>query len=318
MENPGQAKVDEYVKRIQEGESQESIFEGLPEAFRKGIEAGLKERQSVLLEEESQISEAEDQIRIEEIRERLGIVEVEEDDKKEKFPELNSMTVEEFAIWIANETKKRNIRLQEDVYEILTSRPEFRELKIKKAFGDGEPFMSVYHSLSDKIIFFKNDTEKNMSQVDGSEYVTGKWDHYRINDDKRESEKTFKGYITIDKDQVLDKFSTDIRKGIVKKLVESGYKGQVKFPVLGSRVLFAYDNIVLHGVDSDNVEKGLKIVQDFLQEQNIDFEKPRYGVDSKDEKGEKKSYTQRVAELVEDYIKNPDFNLDEEIGKLKE
>ncbi len=307
MENAGQSKVDEYVERIKGGESKDSILDGLPKVFIEGIEERLRENELV--------QEASDQEIISDLRNKLGIPN-DIDQNSESFPGLDSMTTEEFAVWFAEEMKNRNVLPKEDVYSVLTTRPEFRQLRVKSALGDPSELLSVYSENKDKIFNFKNDTESNMSSVEGSEYKPGTWDHFSINDEEKKDSKTHKGYLTIDSTQVLEKFSTDIRKGIVRRLIEKEYRGQVKFPVTGSRALFGYDNIVLHGIDSEQVEEGLKIVQEYLSENEIIFGDPKRGVDSKNEKGEKKSYTERIAELVEKYIKDPTINLQEEISKL--
>src|SRR3989338_2590437 len=39
----GEQKIEEYVNRIKGGESKESIFQGLPESFKSGIEKRLAE-----------------------------------------------------------------------------------------------------------------------------------------------------------------------------------------------------------------------------------------------------------------------------------
>lgn len=318
MENgktAGEIKIEEYVSRIKSGESKESILDGLPEVFKIAIEKGLKERDTAFEDEQNLINDSSDLNDISEVRNRLGI---ETKKTEESFDEVESMSMEDFAVWFAKEVKERNIKSKESAYDILTSRPEFRNLRIQKAFGDSAPLMALYHEKSEDIISFKKQTETEMSGVEGSEYVPDSWDHYKINDEKKDSDKTYKGYLTIDKDQVLILFTPEIRKGIVRRLIQSGYKGQVKFPVTGSRALFAYDNIVMHGIDSENVDKGLNVVQDFLKESQIKFDEPKYGIDLKNEKGESQSYTIRVAELLENSIKDPTINLEEEIKKLKQ
>jgi len=63
----GGAKIQEYLDRIKDGESKDEIFRDLPEVFKTAIENGLRE--SDVLKRQF-----EDKKRIEEIREKLGIV----------------------------------------------------------------------------------------------------------------------------------------------------------------------------------------------------------------------------------------------------
>ena len=74
MEKPltaGQQKVDEYVDRIKNGESKESIFDGLPTSFMDAIELGLNIKSSEEIEAEQK--SIEDQLN--EVRKQLGISE---------------------------------------------------------------------------------------------------------------------------------------------------------------------------------------------------------------------------------------------------
>ena len=178
--------------------------------------------------------------------------------------------------------------------------------------------MEVFHKNGEAIRKFKEDTASKVTAVDGVEYVPGAWDHYKIQYEQREREETHKGYITINKDQILTEFTPDVRHEIVKKLRDGGYRGQVKFPVLGSRALLSYDNIVLHGNELADVDRGIEIVQNVLNEVRLNHEAPRRGVDAAGVDGKKTSYTDRIAQLVTQASKDPSIDLETEIKRLKE
>jgi hypothetical protein len=88
---------------------------------------------------------------------------------------------------------------------------------------------------------------------------------------------------------------------IVRELRDRGYHGQVKFPVTGSRLLFGYDNIVLHGSTSSDVEHGIAIATEVLDRYGLRGGEARRGVDIKEEGGKGRSYTERLAQIVADY-----------------
>ncbi len=228
------------------------------------------------------------------------------------------MSVEDFALWLVEKAKKQGKQLgQTSAYDALTARPEFRRVRVVAAFGDHKELMEIFHNNEAAIRQFKEDAESKVRAVEGVEYVPGTWDHYKIKYEKRERKETYKAYLTINKDQVLIEFTPEIRHEIVKRLSDGGYRGQVKFPVTGSRALFSYDNIVLHGNESADVDVGVEITQKVLAEHNLKYEAPRKGIDAEGTDGKKTSYTDRIAQLVEEACKNPNLDIEEEIKRLK-
>jgi hypothetical protein len=275
-----------------------------------------KERDVPIAVEERNLYDAHAQSRMSEIRQEMGVPEHRETSLESKS-ELETMSVEDFAIYFYKEAIARGVKLSDGVYDVLTTRNELREIALKSAFGDSSEKLDIYAQNIDLIKKYKEGAEKEMGKIEGTQYVPGQWDHYKIRYEDKERNTTSKGYLTIDKDQVLERFTPAIRKEIVERLRDNEYNGQVKFPITGSRALFAYDNIVIHGNEPEDVEKGLEIIQAVLTEHNLTFEAPRRGVDRK-EGNNKKSYTQRIAELVEQAVKTPGMDLTEEIKKLKE
>jgi len=279
-----------------------------------------KESEQEIQGEDKMLKRADDASRILELEEKLGIPPKKEKSlvSLENIETIESMSIEEFAVWLVTEAKKRGKELgQTSAYDALTSRPEFRQLRITQAFGDSKPLMEIFHQNEAAIRQFTEETASKVAAVEGVEYVPDTWDHYKIRYEKRERKETHKGYVTIDKDQVLTEFTPDVRHEIVKRLRDSGYRGQVKFPVTGSRALFSYDNIVLHGNEPSDVDRGIEIVQDTLRELNLKYEAPRRGVDAEGIDGKKTSYTDRIAQLVEQAIKDPNVDIDAEIKKIK-
>ena len=76
----GEQKIEEYVKRIKDGESKDSIFQDLPEAFKSGVEKRLTEQAQ-------EKRKTEDEKKIEEIRENLGLP------KNEKHVDLSGLPI---------------------------------------------------------------------------------------------------------------------------------------------------------------------------------------------------------------------------------
>ena len=74
----GEKKIEEYVNRIKSGESKDSIFQDLPESFKSNVEKRLAEQVK-------ENRETEDEKKIEEIRENLGLP------KNEKSIDLSDM-----------------------------------------------------------------------------------------------------------------------------------------------------------------------------------------------------------------------------------
>lgn len=282
----------------------------------------LKEKEAEIRNEDVLIEKADTAGKILTVKGELGM----ETKKKnllglspEELSNMKAMSVEDFAVWLAAEAKKLGKKLgSTSTYDALTARPEFRELRVAGAFGDSTVLLETFRENEGLIRKFKEDTASQISKVDGVEYVSGTWDHYKIQYEKRERKETHKGYLTINKDQVLTEFTPDVRHEIVKNLRDGGYRGQVKFPVTGSRALFSYDNIVLHGNESGDVDKGLEIVQAVLGHHKLNYEEPRRGVDAEGLDGKKTSYTDRIAQLVEQATKDPNIDLEAEIKKLKQ
>jgi hypothetical protein len=109
MEKPlsGSAqKIEEYVNRIQSGESKEDIFNGLPESFKTTIEERLGESS-----EEKEIAQKEKeeryqvgQLKIDELRNKLGITE-----SAKKVESLDGPPVNYTEIVIDDEYMKKNL-----------------------------------------------------------------------------------------------------------------------------------------------------------------------------------------------------------------
>jgi hypothetical protein len=282
----------------------------------------LKERESEVRNEAVLIENAENAEKISVAREKLGLNQKNKNLLNLSPEELNrmeAMSVEDFAVWLTTEARKAGKKLGNSyTYDALTARPEFRELRVAGAFGDSEALMETFRENELLIRKFKQEAEAQVTKVDGVEYVSGTWDHYKIRYEKKDRKETHKGYLTVDKDQVLTEFTPDVRHEIVKRLRDGGYRGQVKFPVTGSRALFSYDNIVLHGNESEDVDKGLEITQAVLGEHKLKCEAPRRGVDAEGIDGNKTSYTDRIAQLVEQATMDPNIDVESEIKKLKQ
>jgi hypothetical protein len=255
------------------------------------------------------------------------------------------------------------------VYSVLTTRPEFRQLRVKSALGDPSELLSVYSENKDKIFNFKNDTESNMIEnllktlprvpvAEGSPMKTikpavlksrGKLElnqEERIDtmgpngpviaevlsngdigqmtqglEDGTNFPTTFLGDTYLKSD--IDKLKNpEIVKSSIggetmeKNLQDNRSRFDLKISELEQAIkLYSSLALRLNASDEKMVIK-LRSLSDKISEVMAYFDMVDKSVDSKNEKGEKKSYTERIAELVEKYIKDPTINLQEEISKL--
>ncbi len=89
-------KIQEYVNRIQGGESKDSIFEGLSESFKVGIDNKLTElkdgQESIEIQQPS--NQDNDQMKIEELKNKLGIKKTSTcEDSDQKKPPINYIDI---------------------------------------------------------------------------------------------------------------------------------------------------------------------------------------------------------------------------------
>lgn len=116
----GEQKIEEYVNRIEKGESKDSVFKDLPESFKSGVDKRLAEQAEAK-------RKAEDEQKIEEIRENLGLP------KNEKPIDLSDLPIIPTR-WssLINEPE-----LLEDMwtFAIPVDKREYEKLKAWKARG---------------------------------------------------------------------------------------------------------------------------------------------------------------------------------------
>ncbi len=87
----GEKKIQEYIDRINGGESKEAVTDGLSESFRDGIEKGLKSKEE--LAETSKQNKIRDDAEIERLRRELGIKETSTQSETFQGPKINYIEV---------------------------------------------------------------------------------------------------------------------------------------------------------------------------------------------------------------------------------
>jgi hypothetical protein len=91
-----QQKIEEYVNRIKDGESKDSIFKDLPESFKSSIDAKLDastEEKQIESEDEKTKRQEADQKQLEAVRKRLGIPEPVFQEESIQEPKINYIDV---------------------------------------------------------------------------------------------------------------------------------------------------------------------------------------------------------------------------------
>ncbi len=223
----------------------------------------------------------EDQNKINEIEKELGI---------EKNNSLFNLTQNELAQYIID----NKIKLRQDqIYELLTCRKEFRDFYLKENREEWSKRFEVNKDYLNQITNLENDKSMDSSSNPG-------WFGVNIGDSRnKEKDGRRKGYLTISIDDI-DKISDsveNIMKEMVNILKNSGYNGAIKIPHSFNGLKLRFDNIVMHGATTLDVELGLKVIGDFLKNKNIKIEQIERGID-KEEDGKKKSHTEILAEEV--------------------
>lgn len=228
----------------------------------------LKEEENYFIKKEDRINK--DRVEINELEKDLGI---------EKNNSLLNLTQNELAQFIID----NKIKLRQDqIYDFLTCRRELRDFYLKENSEEWSNRFEVNKNYLNQITNLENDKSINSSSNPG-------WLGVNIGDSRnKEKDGRHKGYLTINiKD--INKISDNVEsvmKEMVNVLKNSGYNGAVKIPHSFNGLKLRFDNIVIHGATSLDVDLGLKIINDFLKNKNIEVEQVNKGLD-KEENGEK-------------------------------
>ncbi|MFA6050668.1 MAG: hypothetical protein WC761_05745 [Candidatus Paceibacterota bacterium] len=131
-QSAGEKKIQEYIARIQAGESKDSILKDLPPSFQAGINAGLSEiekedGQQEVVEKKIEKQDIEDNEKLEALKKDLGITQSGEKDSHERISDLISSVTKGRKEVVVNLYKK----MFDDV-----DNPESRKALARGLFGD--------------------------------------------------------------------------------------------------------------------------------------------------------------------------------------
>ncbi len=364
----GEQKIEEYMNRIQNGESKDSIFQDLPESFKSNIEKGLtksieekteqglseipaqykgldaetldfiwtipeyvdpkktkqekerKERALIYLkEQEEKIQQkeerkTEDALRVKELETQLGIYNDTNKFENKNFSNLDVLSQDDFAEYLQvnlnNLIKEREsltkdgihkskVLLKNQLYDLLTIRPELRQQEIDRFVGKSRP-----ETITEKEWMpYLGKIKKIKDQYNNSEY-SGAWLQFNFGNTKNTEPDGMrrKGYITISSSAV-EQYSENLENLVQdfnKALHENQYNGSFKISNNLKQLTNQFDSIVMHGASANEVEKAMQVLKDILSSKSIEVSGVQKGMDGSGliDKDEKASHTQLLAEKI--------------------
>lgn len=327
---PGaEQKIDEYVNRIEAGESKEGIFQGLAESFKTRIEARLSE----VLPEKKEIDERyqSDQQKIVELRNQLGIANLPETIQKEITPLAPVEERKKLHGWAAS-YELAKIAKQQGVDLSKISREEYADFAIQHslAIDDDQLRVAPWQRMATSVeeIVLEN-RERKAQIIEESEKAFAKfcyeiqqkaeqedrfispnirvrqgtkdsnsWLFFGINNGAGEkSNETYKAYISI-KD--LNTLTPQRFIDFMTALRDAHYNGDIKiFQDLSEQGIRLSDQIVMHGGTQTDAELALQIAEQFF---GTDLDQKSLGKDEVVD-GENKSYSQILAAKIKEGIK---------------
>jgi len=166
------------------------------------------------------------------------------------------LTQREFAEWLV-----KNRKSESDIYELLTRRPEFRNLtKAEIAALMNAVLIAEFRAWAGS----HGDNWYNLranNNIPGVRALgkDSKWTNFEINNGTGSPAQTFKGYLTFT--DVLRDLTPAELNAFMQELQKAGFNGQVKIAPTGARAKFYFDNIVIHGASEAEVDKAIDIAQ---------------------------------------------------------
>lgn len=312
----GERKVDEYVSRIKNGESKESIFDGLPDAFKLSIEAKLSEQT------------IDDACRLSEVKDRLGLpteaprpeprslTSPEERSRLSGWPasyelariaaqesvDLTKLSREEYAAYAVNHSLViEDSQLRASPWERTQTSVEemMRARKEKRATLDPEADR-VYAAFSQEVIQRAQSNDRQISERIRVRQGTGRsnsWLFFGINASLPENiSEVHKSYFSF---KNLNAISPDRFIHFMEALRDAGYNGDVKiFQDLADQGAFLSDQVVMHGASKKDAELALRVAEQFYGEE---LDQKSSGKDEVID-GEMRSYSQILASKIREAI----------------
>lgn len=292
---PGaEQKIEEYINRIKNGESKESIFQGLPESFKSGIEKRLAERSEELpilsVEERKKLHGWTASYELAKIAKQQGI-DLSKISREEyvDFAIQNSLAIDDDQLRVAP-WQRMGTSAQEIVLANREKKAQIKE-ESEKAFAK---FCYEIQQLAGQNNRFIAD---NIRVRQGTK-DSNSWLYFAINGSTQENNtETYKSYISV-KD--LNTLTPERFKQFMIALRDANYNGDIKiFQDLSEQGVRLNDQIVMHGGSKADTELALLVAEQFFGE---DLDQKSFGKDEVID-GENKSYSQILAKKIKQSIK---------------
>lgn len=206
--------------------------------------------------------------------------------------DISKLSQDDFAHYL-QENHSDNLS-QEQIYKLLTVRPEFRESMLNES---PEEWANRFER--------NTDYREQNNRIDNSPELRGTsnpgWTGISIGDPTNQAtEGRHKGYLTVSGDSVrnLAKNVEKTFRDLHSILEKAGYNGHLKMPGTFSDLLLRFDNIVIHGATQADIDLAIPIIEKYLQDNGINVESTKTGLDVKDSSGKETSHTNALAEKV--------------------
>jgi hypothetical protein len=205
---------------------------------------------------------------------------------------IQSQTQDEFAQYLQDNHSDQ--LSQEQIYKLLTVRPELRERMLSES---PEQWAKIFER--------NPDYRQQHNNIDNNKELRGTsnpaWTGISIGDPTNQSQTgREKGYVTLDVNSArqMAKNAEQTFKDLYKLLKNAGYNGHLKMPSTFSDLITRFDNIVIHGASKNDIELALPIIEEYFNQQGLNVESTKTGVDNKDSNGKETSHTNLLAERV--------------------
>lgn len=287
----GEQKINEYVARIQAGESKESIFEGLPDSFKSSIEEKLTAIEpGINSEDRKKLSGWEASYELAKIAQREG-VDLSKISREEyvDYAIKNSLAIDDSQLRTSSAD-----RMATSVEDAVASRKERRKNILENVDA---LFARFAYEMKEKASQDNRFLEDGIRVRQGTK-DSNSWLFFGINKSITEGgTETFKSYISV-KD--LNTLTPDRFKGLMRALRDAGYNGDIKiFQDLSGQGLSLNDQMVMHGATEADAKLALNVAEKFFGD---DVDQKGFGKDEVID-GSNTSYSQILAQKIRDAVK---------------
>lgn len=287
----GEQKINEYVARIQAGESKDAIFEGLPDAFKIAIEQKLPpENQGLSIQERKKLSGWEASYELAKIAQQEGVdlSKLSREDYVD-YAIKNSLAIDDSQLRTSSAD-----RMATSVEDAVASRKERRKNILE---ATDALFARFAYEMKEKAGQSDRFLEQNIRVRQGTK-DSNSWLFFGINESIPEGNtETFKSYVSI-KD--LNTLTPERFKNLMRELRDLGYNGDIKiFQDLSGQGLSLNDQMVMHGRTEGDARLALSVAEKFFGD---DVDQKGFGKDEVLE-GKNTSYSQILAKKISDAVK---------------